>query len=142
MDPNERWDHLNALDDELLKGGVILSEWCTFIVRDTDTAFVQGAHLACILTAVAGIETFLRSEVSDTARRSLADLIDEVVLDPELRVDLHTLRRYRNKWVHVNDPWEDGELLDAPAKMEAELETMAFFAARQLRRTIYANPWI
>ena len=142
MDPNKRWDHLTALDDELLKGGVMLSEWCTFIIRDTDTAFVHGAHLACILTAVAGIETFLRSEIPDGARRSLAELIYEVVLDPELRVDLHTLRRYRNKWVHVNDPWQDGELLEAPEKMEAELEVMAFFAARQLRRTIYANPWI
>jgi hypothetical protein len=142
MDTNERWDHLNALDDELLKGGVMLSEWCTFIVRETDTAFVGGAHLACILTAVAGIETYLRSEIPDGARRTFSELIDAVVLDPELRLDLHDLRRYRNKWVHVNDPWEDAALLEAPEKMEEELERMAFFAARQLRRTIYANPWI
>jgi hypothetical protein len=142
MDTNERWDHLNALDDELLKGGVMLSEWCTFIVRETDTAFVGGAHLACILTAVAGIETYLRSEIPDGAKRTLSELIDAVVLDPELRIDLHHLRRYRNKWVHVNDPWEDAALLKAPEKMEEELERMAFFAARQLRRTIYANPWI
>lgn len=142
MDANERWGHLNALDDELLKGGVMLSEWCTFIVREADTAFVNGAHLACILTSVAGIETYLRSEIEDGARHSLAQLIDQVVFDPELKVDLHQLRRYRNKWVHVNDPWEDAALLDAPEKMEEELEQMAFFAVLQLRRTIYANPWI
>lgn len=142
MDANQRWDHLDALDDELLKGGVMLSEWCTFIVREADTAFVNGAHLACILTAVAGIETYLRSEIPNGARRTLAELIDEVFLDPELRIDLHSLRRYRNKWVHVNDPWEDVELLETPEKMEAELEIMAFFAACQLRRTIYANPCI
>ena len=42
MTEDERWAHLVALDDELLKGGVIHSEWCTFIVRDADTAFAGG----------------------------------------------------------------------------------------------------
>ena len=120
----------------------MLPEWCAFIVREADTAFVGGAHLASILTAVAGIETFLRSEANDGARRTFAELIDTVVIDPELKNDLHSLRRYRNKWVHVNDPWEDAALLSDPETMEAELEAMAFFAARQLRKTIYANPWI
>jgi hypothetical protein len=33
MDTNERWNHLNALDDELLKGGVMLSEWATTVSK-------------------------------------------------------------------------------------------------------------
>jgi len=49
MNKDERWKHLVALDEELLKGGVILSEWCSFIVREADSAFVHGAHLASIL---------------------------------------------------------------------------------------------
>lgn len=57
MDADARWQHLIKLDDDLLKGGVMLSEWCAFIVRDVDTAFSAGAHLGCILTAVAAIET-------------------------------------------------------------------------------------
>jgi len=48
MTSDDRWDHLIALDDELLKGGVILSEWCSFIVREADTAFASGAYLASI----------------------------------------------------------------------------------------------
>jgi hypothetical protein len=103
----ERWAHLIALDDELLKGGVILSEWCTFIVRDADTAFASGAHLAAILTAVSGIETYLRSEHSETGRKRLVDLINSAQIAAELKTDLHVLRKYRNKWVHVDSPWED-----------------------------------
>jgi len=44
--------------------------------------------------------------------------------------------------VHGNDPWDDQRLLDAPEKSEKELEEMALFAARLLRRTIYENQWI
>ena len=62
MPDEDRWKFLTDLDDEILKGGVILSEWCSFIVRETDLAFVAGAHLATIITATAGIETYLRSE--------------------------------------------------------------------------------
>jgi hypothetical protein len=45
MNIDERWSYLVALDEdeELLKGSVILSEWCSFIVREADTAFVNGA---------------------------------------------------------------------------------------------------
>ena len=65
-----------ALDEELLKGGVVLSEWCSFIVRESDTAFVNSAHLASILTAVSGIETYLRSEYAQNGRARLVELID------------------------------------------------------------------
>lgn len=34
MNTDERWSHLVELDEELLQGGVILSEWCSFIVRE------------------------------------------------------------------------------------------------------------
>lgn len=64
MVEKERWDYLFALDDELLRGGVMLSEWCSFIVREADIAFVHGAFLATILTTVSAIETYLRAEYS------------------------------------------------------------------------------
>jgi hypothetical protein len=38
---NEKWEFILALDDELLKGGVILPEWCSVIVREADVAFVN-----------------------------------------------------------------------------------------------------
>ncbi|MBB1162993.1 hypothetical protein [Aquariibacter albus] len=142
MNPRSRWDHLLALDEELLKGGAILSEWCSFIVRESDLAFVVGAHLASILTAVSGIETYLRSEYAKTTKDKLFVLIDQAPIDSALKNDLHMLRKYRNKWVHVDEPWEDGPLLETPEQFEKELEEMALFAARCLRLTIYENQWV
>jgi hypothetical protein len=123
MDEDARWSQLLALDDELLKGGAILSEWCSFIVREADTAFAGGAYLASILTAVSGIETYLRSEYSHAGRARLVELIN------------------RAPMVHVDEPWNDAKLLERPEETERELEQMAFFAARALRRTIYENQW-
>ncbi|WP_156524471.1 hypothetical protein [Halomonas sp. G11] len=31
MNEKERWNHIVPLDQELLMGGVILSEWCSFL---------------------------------------------------------------------------------------------------------------
>jgi len=142
MNEEERWTHLVQLDEELLRGGFVLTEWCSFIVREADTAFASGANLASILTAVSGIETFLRSEAPEAKRARLVDLINGAMIDEELRQDLHVLRKYRNSWVHVDDPWEDEKLLGDPEAAALELEQMALFAARTLRRTIYSNPWI
>lgn len=74
MNEAERWNHILSLDEELLKGGVILSEWCSFIVRESDLAFVHGAKLASILTAVFGIVTYLRSEYAKKERGTLLNL--------------------------------------------------------------------
>jgi hypothetical protein len=137
----DRWQYLNKLDDELLRGGVILSEWCTFIIRDSDMAFVGKAHLACILTAVCGIETHLRSEFGNGSDR-LFDLINASPIDTSLKADIHQLRLYRNKWVHVGDPWDDEVLLARSEQVERELEEMAFFAVRTLRKIIYENQWV
>jgi hypothetical protein len=142
MSQEERWAYLVALDEELLRGGVILSEWCSFIVREADTALVKGAHLASILTAVSAIETYLRSEYAETRKEKLYKLIEDSPIDGVLKSDLHKLRKYRNKWVHVEEPWEDEVLLESPENYESELEQMAFFAARVLRQTIYENPWV
>lgn len=70
------------------------------------------------------------------------ELINQAGIDADLKTDLHTLRKYRNKWVHVDSPWEDEELVKNPKFIEGELEEMAFFAVRLLRRTIYENQWV
>lgn len=142
MEDEDPWDFLCKLDEELLIGGVILSEWCSFIVRDHDTAFAGGAYLSSILTAVSGVETYLRSEYGGERRASLHDLINLSPIKQELKDDLHRLRKYRNKWVHVEAPWFDEEVLSDPEKYEKELEEMGKFAARVLRRTIYENQWL
>ncbi|WP_035359455.1 hypothetical protein [Edaphobacter aggregans] len=142
MNEEERWHLLVVLDDELLTGGVILSEWCSFITREADTAFAKGAYLASILASVSAIETHLRSENMQTGRKRLVELIDSAGLKPELAQDLHKLRRYRNKWVHVEAPWDDEALVEDPGRYEKELEEMAFVAVKALRQTIYFYQWV
>ena len=141
MTEEDKWQYLVDLDDRLLKGGVILSEWATFLIRDADTAFVGGAHLASIITGLAGVETHLRGEGGSSKQR-LVELIDGSDLEEDLKQELQILRKYRNKWVHVADPWDDDALLELPEKHESELEEMARRCAVALRRTIYTNPWI
>lgn len=141
MTEDERWKYLLALDDELLIGGVTLSEWCAFIVREADTAFAKGAHLASILTATSAIETYLRVE-GEGGRKSLNERIDDAHFPEDLKNDLHELRRYRNGWVHVDDPGNDKIVLERPEEIELELERMAVFAARILRRVLYSDQWV
>jgi hypothetical protein len=139
---DDREAYLVQLDGELLIGGVILSEWCSFIVAATDAAFIQGTDLPVILTAVAAIETYLRAESAAAKRLPLAALIDAATVDPELRRDLHRLRAYRNRWVHVDAPWEDSQVLERPEALHQELDEMARFAVLTLRRTIYCDQWL
>jgi len=131
MNEDERWAHLVALDKKLLKGGVILSEWCSFIVREADIAFANGAHLASILTAVSGIETHLRSEYSETGKERLVELINHSAIKSDLKADLHTLRKYRNKWVHVDDPWEDTGLLENWKKRNRNLNKWRYLLRKR-----------
>lgn len=142
MTEQDRWNYVLRLDEELLLGGVMLSEWCSFIVCEADTAFAKGANLAAILTAVSGIETHLRAEYGDRKRQTLYDRIETAPIDEQLREDIHRLRRYRNLWVHVDDPNDDEALLHRPEKYAAELEEMARFAVKILRRVIYENQWV
>ena len=60
MTEQDKWDYINDLDEELLQGGVILSEWTTFLVKDAEMAFCVGANLASILACQAAIESHLR----------------------------------------------------------------------------------
>ncbi len=142
MTQDEKWNFILQLDEELLVGGAILSEWSTFLIRDADTAFAAGAHLGAILSALASIESHLKYEYGSEQRDRLVQLIEAASITEELRVELHALRRYRNRWVHVADPHEDTDLLRNPEAHEAELEQMATRAIRALRQTIYTKQWI
>lgn len=141
MTEDEKWEYLVSLDETLLQGGVILSEWATYLIKSADLAFVSGANLASIITGLAGVETHLRGEGGSSKQR-LVDLIDQSDLDDDLKKELQILRKYRNKWVHVADPWDDDKLLESPEQYEVELEEMAKRCAVALRRAIYTNPWI
>ena len=117
----------------------MLSEWCACVVRETDIAFVHGAHLATILTALSGIETHLRWEFGPKRNQRLVELIDCASIPAGVKDELHGLRKYRNSWVHVADPWEDASPLERPTELEDELKPMAFPDVRLLRQTIYLD---
>lgn len=144
MNRNERDAYIFQLDVDLLKGGVILSEWSTFLVRDADEAFCAGADLATILVAQAAIESHLRYEYShlQSSNGGFYNLIEQSPLSDELKAALHRLRKYRNRWVHVNDPHDDSDLMRRPEYYENELETMALLAIKALREVIYLEQWL
>lgn len=135
----DRQDYLLQLEAELLEGDVMLSEWSTFLARDADKAFHAGADLATILMAQAAIECHLRYEYFNGARRKLGfyELIEQSPVPLELKAALHKIRKYRNRWVHVNDPHGDQDLLTKPEYYETELEEMAFVAIKAMMQVLY-----
>jgi hypothetical protein len=140
---DERNDYILALDEELHRGGVSLSEWSTFLAQDAEMAFCAGADLATLLAAQSAMETHLRHEFASEAdkRVGFAQLIDKSDLPEPLRKTLHDLRRYRNRWVHVSHPEEDGDLLEHPERHRAELEEMAIVAIRAMLEVLYLVQW-
>lgn len=142
MNENEKWAYINELDEKFLKGGVILSEWTTFLVKDAEKAFCNGANLAAILTCQAAIECHLRYELSDDARVNFYELIEKSDYPEDLKNDLHNLRKFRNTWVHVREPGNDTHLLKRSEYYENELEDMAKFSVKTMLKTLYFEQFI
>ena len=145
MTEQDKWDYINNLDEELLLGGIILSEWTTFLVKDAETAFCANANLASILACQAAIESHLRFEYFNTAESKgwgFYQLIENSCLNQELKLQLHELRIFRNKWVHVKDPSEDSDLLERPKYHENELFLVAKKSIRTMLEILYNEPYI
>ncbi len=64
-------------------------------------------------------------------------MTENAPISSELKRNIHILRRYRNKWVHVNDPEDDQYLLDNPEYIEEEQEEMAKLAIRTMLQILY-----
>jgi hypothetical protein len=139
MTADEKWAYLVELDETLLKGGAVLSEWTTALVKNADLAFVGEANLAVIITALAAIETHLRGEGGNATGR-LVQLIAEASIEEDLRAELTFLRKYRNRWVHISEPWDDEKLIQDESSHEVEIEEIAKRSLSALRRVIYSNP--
>ncbi len=80
----DRSAYILELDEAFLKGGIVLSEWCAFIVRECDYAFIAGANLATTITSLSGIETYLRSEYEQSNGTTLYTLIEQSPINDEL----------------------------------------------------------
>lgn len=145
MTEQEKWDYIINLDEELLKGGVMLSEWTTFLAKDAEIAFCSNANLSAILACQAAIESHLRYEYFDPNESKgwgFYQLIEKSYLDDELKAELHELRKFRNKWVHVEDPANDSALLSRPEYHENELGQFAKKSIRIMLKTLYGNQWV
>ncbi|MCK9218249.1 MAG: hypothetical protein M0P77_10100 [Firmicutes bacterium] len=59
MNEEEKWNYIVCLDEELLKGGIIISEYVAELIRNADISFVYGADIK--ITSVAAIEVYLKS---------------------------------------------------------------------------------
>lgn len=145
MNTEEKRDFLLKLDEELCIGGVTMSEWTCFLVRDVDTAFCNHANLSAILAAQSAIECHLRFEYSGSHsgnRIGFYDVIEQSPLELGLKAELHRLRQFRNQWVHVRDPMDDVAVLAQSEVREAEIEKFAAYTMELLRRVLYLEQWI
>lgn len=145
MTENDKWDFINKLDEKLLQGGVILSEWTTFLAKDAELAFCRGANLSAILACQAAIESHLRFDyfkMIDTKGWVFYQLIEKSSLDNILKFELHELRKYRNKWVHVEKPDSDSDLLEKPEYIEVELLDVAKKSINIMLKTLYNSPFV
>lgn len=145
LSEEEKWEYINQLDEELLLGGVILSEWTTFLAKDAETAYCAGAFLSSILSSQAAIESHFRYDYFnslETRSWSFFELIEKSDFDEKFKKELHSLRKYRNKWIHVNDPSNDIDLLERPEYYENELADFASITIKTMLKVLYSNPFI
>lgn len=141
MTIDEKQNFIISIDEELLLGGVIISEWTSYLARDAETAFVHGANLAAILCAIAAIESHLRYEYfpKEVNQKKLFKMIEMADFDDNFRSELHKLRQFRNSWIHVQDPSDDQLLLERPDYESIRLENLAKEAIRTMLIVLYSN---
>lgn len=121
MDKRERV--LLDIQEEVLQGGISVQDWTTFQLMNAYISYCAGATLSCIIMCQTAIESYLRDD-EHLSDMSFLDLIENCSYDQEIKGKLHKLRKYRNKWTHIND--HDNEFLIE----ENELEEMALFSYR------------
>ena len=139
---DQRWEWVSNLDEEVLRGGASASEFCFELMRNADVSFASGAFVACLITASATVETYLRGEGYGDARFGLYKLVELSDFDKNTKAELNELRRNRNAWVHVADPWAENDIDNEYSKGHPELESQCKAALRLMRLVVYSNPWI
>jgi len=106
------------------------------------TAFIHGADLSTVVMSLACIETYFKTENPDLHKKSLFYLIDtETALSEEERQNLHKLRHYRNRWVHMYD-LDDDEILNDETSFIHEAEEMACLAVKMLLTVLFLDQFV
>ncbi len=120
-------------------GGVYISEWCALLIRECDSAFINGANLATVFLAISGAEAYLKTEYSSSSQSTIYMLLEECNMDICLKENLQILRKFRNKWTHIDNRIDDQHLLSHIEDYEKEIKDMAFLSVKTLRKLIYSN---
>lgn len=142
MNKEERENFFIAKEESLLKSGASFSEWCSFMCKSIYAAFINGADLATIITVMACIETYFKTEDISSRKKNLIVLINEYpFLGDEEKVKLHILRKYRNRWVHV-DCIDDSPIFENENFYADEVQRMACLSIEMLLTVLFSHPYI
>jgi len=132
--------YIDELWNTELKGGIELSEYSTFLAKDAGIALVSGAFIAAIIVSCSAIESHLRFDGAQG--RSLYELMTRVGFSQSLADEINKVRKFRNEWVHVNEPELDEKLLKNPEMIEKQCEEMAMLAYQCLVRALCFNQYV
>ena len=132
---NDREQALLGIQNDVLKGGICVQDWTTFQLENAYKSYCAGANLSCIVMCQATIESYMRDD-EKLSDRSFFNLIKNSSYDQEMKEKLHKLRKYRNKWTHINE--QDNEFIID----EKELEEMALFSYRLALEVFHYYPFI
>jgi hypothetical protein len=141
---SNRTSLVQSLWDENMRGGAILSEFSIFLATDAESAFQADADLSTIFTACAAIETHLRFENSSRTKEKVtfAQMTDSQGLPVELKENLAKLRKFRNTWIHVENPNFDIELQIEPEIVHSELAEMSELAIKLMVQVLCADQFV
>jgi hypothetical protein len=117
-----------------------MSDFASELIRNADLCFASGAFVACLVMSGATIETSLREEGTDGDR--FIELIDASDFDASTKAAMHELRRERNRWVHIDNPWGECDLEDQYGRGHPDLESKCKGALRLMRSVVYSAPWL
>lgn len=135
-DYKQRENLLIKIQDGVLKGGICVQDWTTFQLENAYIAFCSGADLACILMCQAAIESYMRDD-EQLSDRNFYDLIEHCSYNDDMKLELHKLRKYRNKWIHINEQNDSEFNIDYK-----ELEDMSVFSYRLALEVFHYYPFI
>lgn len=133
---DQRENLLMQIQEEVLKGGICMQDWTTFQLENAYIAFCSNANLACILMCQAAIESYMRDD-EQLSDRSFYDLIEHCSYDNEMKLKLHRLRMYRNKWIHINEQNNCNFQIN-----DEELKEMSVFSYRLALEVFHYYPYI
>lgn len=134
------WDYLIKLDEELLKGGIIINESIAELIRNVDICYVNEAYFSVIITAVAIIECLLKIDIKESSNFNY--IIAKSDFDSGTKKDIHELRKVRNIIMHNVIQINEKELLinyNSFLKREKELSKKAI---KTMRKVLYSNQFV